>query len=80
MFAGWPVVPCLREHLDDAECADRAGWSAPMAPADYRGLTPLIYPHSNPYGPSNVDLERRLISRERGGLTPQLNAFRGVNL
>ncbi|RWB93250.1 MAG: hypothetical protein E5V60_00525 [Mesorhizobium sp.] len=38
-------------------------WSAPMAPADYRGLTPLIYFHSNPDGPLNVDLERRLISR-----------------
>ncbi|WP_419697330.1 hypothetical protein ACN2CC_36075 (plasmid) [Mesorhizobium muleiense] len=38
-------------------------WSAPMAPAHYRGLTPLIYSHTNPYGALNVDLEPRLISR-----------------
>jgi TnpA family transposase len=35
-------------------------WSARMAPEDYRGLTPLIYAHINPYGAFNLDLERRI--------------------
>lgn len=55
------VSKIVNGDVDDEN--DEPAWSAPMAPADYRGLTPLIYSHSNPYGPLNVDLERRLISR-----------------
>ncbi|TIX20871.1 Tn3 family transposase, partial [Mesorhizobium sp.] len=35
-------------------------WSARLAPADYRGLTPLIYSHVNPYGRFDLDLNRRI--------------------
>lgn len=34
-------------------------WSTRMAPEDYRGLTPLIYSHINPYGAFDLDLDRR---------------------
>lgn len=35
-------------------------WSARLAPEDYRGLTPLIYAHVNPYGRFDLDLDRRI--------------------
>ncbi|RWK27976.1 Tn3 family transposase [Mesorhizobium sp.] len=35
-------------------------WSARLAPEDYRGLTPLIYGHVNPYGRFDLDLDRRI--------------------
>ena len=35
-------------------------WSARMTREDYRGLTPLIYAHVNPYGTFDLDLERRI--------------------
>jgi TnpA family transposase len=35
-------------------------WSARLTPEDYRGLTPLIYAHVNPYGRFDLDLDRRI--------------------
>lgn len=35
-------------------------WSARMTSEDYRGLTPLIYGHVNPYGRFDLDLDRRI--------------------
>ena len=35
-------------------------WSKRMLPEDYRGLTPLIYGHVNPYGRFDLDLGRRI--------------------
>ena len=35
-------------------------WSARLTPDDYRGLTPLIYGHVNPYGRFELDLDRRI--------------------
>lgn len=35
-------------------------WSGRMTPEDYRGLTPLIYSHVNPYCRFNLDLDSRL--------------------
>ncbi|MEY9323542.1 TnpA family transposase [Sinorhizobium fredii] len=35
-------------------------WAARMAPEDYRGLTPLIYSHVNPYGRFDLDLKSRI--------------------
>nr|AEN94401.1 transposase Tn3 family protein [Sphingobium chungbukense] len=31
-----------------------------MTPDDYRGLTPLIYSHVNPYGRFDLDLNSRI--------------------
>src|SRR3546814_8498433 len=31
-------------------------WTGRMTPDDYRGLTPLIYSHVNPYGRFDLDL------------------------
>ncbi len=31
-----------------------------MTPEDYRGLTPLIYSHVNPYGRFDLDLKSRI--------------------
>ncbi|WP_292288830.1 hypothetical protein [Marivita sp.] len=33
---------------------------ARLSPEDYRGLSPLIYLHINPYGRFEVDLEKRI--------------------
>lgn len=35
-------------------------WQGRMAPEEYRGLTPLIYAHVNPYGRFDLDLESRI--------------------
>jgi hypothetical protein len=35
-------------------------WEGRMAPEDYRGLTPLIYAHVNPYGRFDLDLNNRI--------------------
>ena len=35
-------------------------WAARLTPEDYRGLTPLIYGHVNPYGRFDLDLDRRI--------------------
>jgi TnpA family transposase len=35
-------------------------WASSMTPADWRGLTPLIYHHVNPYGIFDLDLAKRL--------------------
>lgn len=35
-------------------------WGARMTPEDWRGLTPLVYPHVNPYGQFAVDLQERI--------------------
>lgn len=35
-------------------------WAARLSSADYRGLTPLIYAHINPYGRYDVDLDHRI--------------------
>jgi len=37
-------------------------WLNKMKPEDFRGITPLIYPHVNPYGEFKVDMEQRLQS------------------
>lgn len=35
-------------------------WEGRMTPEDYRGLTPLIYAHVNPYGRFDLDLDSRI--------------------
>lgn len=35
-------------------------WASRMTPEDYRGLTPLIYSHVNPYGRFDLDLDSRI--------------------
>lgn len=35
-------------------------WAARLSCEDYRGLTPLIYAHINPYGRYDVDLDNRI--------------------
>ena len=35
-------------------------WSVRLTPEDFRGLTPLIYGHVNPYGRFGLDLDRRI--------------------
>ena len=35
-------------------------WAGRMTPEDYRGLTPLIYSHVNPYGRFDLDLNNRI--------------------
>lgn len=35
-------------------------WSRRLTPEDYRGLTPLIYAHINPYGRFDLDLNNRI--------------------
>lgn len=35
-------------------------WAARMSPEDYRGLSPAIYGHLNPYGRFDVDMGRRI--------------------
>jgi TnpA family transposase len=37
-----------------------AAWRARLTAEDYRGLTPLIYSHVNPYGSFHLDLSTRL--------------------
>ncbi len=34
-------------------------WECRMTLEDYRGLTPLIYAHVNPYGRFDLDLDSR---------------------
>ncbi|MBZ9798708.1 hypothetical protein [Mesorhizobium sp. ES1-4] len=40
-------------------------WSARLSPEDYRGLTPLIYGHVNPYGRFDRDLNRRIEFKQK---------------
>jgi len=35
-------------------------WRDRMKPADYRGITPLIYANVNPYGRYDLDLKERI--------------------
>ena len=35
-------------------------WAARLSAEDYRGLTPLIYLHINPYGRFDLDLDKRI--------------------
>ena len=35
-------------------------WASRLSDRDYRGLTPLIYSHINPYGRFDVDLSKRI--------------------
>lgn len=35
-------------------------WAGRITPEDYRGLTPLIYSHVNPYGRFDLDLNSRI--------------------
>lgn len=44
----------LQEVLDDPV------WRRRMTSLDYRGLSPLIYVHVNPYGRFSLDLSARL--------------------
>jgi hypothetical protein len=37
-----------------------SGWWERMTPADWRGLTPLLYGHVNPYGVFRLGLDERL--------------------
>jgi len=34
-------------------------WAGRLSEHDYRGLTPLIYSHINPYGRFEIDLNKR---------------------
>lgn len=43
-------------------------WLSQMQEADFRGLTPLIYLHINPYGNFQLDLQQRL-KLERNGVS-----------
>jgi TnpA family transposase len=40
-------------------------WLARMTPEDFRGLTPLIYAHVNPYGVFRLDMTERLTLAEQ---------------
>jgi TnpA family transposase len=40
-------------------------WAARLSAEDYRGLTPLIYAHVNPYGRFDLDLETRIDFQRR---------------
>jgi len=35
-------------------------WSSKLTAEDYRGITPLIYSHVNPYGRFELDLNNRI--------------------
>ena len=35
-------------------------WASRLSAEDYRGLTPLIYAHINPYGRFDIDLDQRI--------------------
>ncbi len=39
---------------------DEPRWRETMTTEDYRGLTPLIYQHVNPYGMFELDMTKRL--------------------
>lgn len=41
------------------------GWANRLTADDYRGLSPLIYPHVTPYGRFELDLNSRLAIEER---------------
>lgn len=43
---------------------DEKHWIEMMKPEDWRGLSPLIYAHINPYGVFKLDLEERLVIEE----------------
>ncbi len=51
-------------HVNDTlfiqEVLDEPGWRARMTAEDWRGLTPLIYHHINPYGRIELDMVTRL--------------------
>ncbi len=42
------------------EVLDEQSWTRRMTAADYRGLSPLIYLHVNPYGRFSLDMNKRL--------------------
>ena len=42
------------------QALDEPGWRERMTAEDYRGLTPLIYHHVNPYGMFELDMTKRL--------------------
>ena len=44
------------------EVLTSADWQNKMTPEDFRGITPLIYGHVNPYGRFEIDLENRIIA------------------
>ncbi|NTU84880.1 MAG: transposase, partial [Chloroflexales bacterium] len=44
----------IQDVLRDAE------WRARLTAEDYRGLTPLVYGHVNPYGSFHLDMSTRL--------------------
>ncbi len=44
------------------EVLDEPAWRSRMTAEDWRGLTPLIYQHVNPYGRIELDMETRLPS------------------
>ena len=35
-------------------------WKDRLTPEDYRGITPLIYSHVNPYGKFELDMTKRM--------------------
>ena len=53
-MAGACVVGMVQSVLRDP------GWRRRLSPEDYRGLTPLIYAHINPYGRYDIDLDARI--------------------
>ncbi|MBZ0187843.1 MAG: transposase [Candidatus Obscuribacterales bacterium] len=40
--------------------APSKAWAERMTPEDYRGLSPLVRAHINPYGIFSLDIEKRL--------------------
>ncbi|WP_292682151.1 Tn3 family transposase [Novosphingobium sp.] len=50
-------------YVNTQNASERAGgteMTGRMTPDDYRGLTPLIYSHVNPYGRFDLDLNSRI--------------------
>lgn len=45
----------IQQVLKDSELINQ------MSPEDFRGLTPLIFNHINPYGTFNLDMNKRLV-------------------
>ena len=54
---------CIRDSVNTLfiqEVLADPTWRARMTDDDWRGLTPLIYHHVNPYGRIELDMARRL--------------------
>ena len=58
----WLLRACLVyvNTLFIQEVLAEPAWRARMTPDDWRGLSPLLYHHVNPYGRIELDMTRRL--------------------